>query len=118
MHDHALLQCRLEHTIAVGLFFWQGEDAVHDHIDVAVLDNVPQRRQMQHVLQIEQLQVRGQPVLLAVIQQHVALQMHRNRVSRRRVVGHIENIRFAVLEHDFARRPLRQSFLFLFAIGN
>src|SRR5206468_2162717 len=82
------------------------EDAVHDDVSVAVLDQVQQRRAVQHVFQIKQLVVAGELLLLYVVDQHIALQMHRNAERRRRVVRHVEDVLLAVVELQLPRPAL------------
>ena len=64
--------------------------------DIAILDQVTERRAMQHVLEIEELVIPLELLLGHVVIQHVALQMNRYRIRSRRVVGDVEDVRLAV----------------------
>ena len=105
-------------SIPLNLVFREGKDTEHDRVSVALLDQVAERRAMQHVLEIEELVIPLELLLGHIVIQHVALQMNGYCVSGRRVVGDIEDVGLAVDERRLARLFVCQPFFFRLGIGD
>src|SRR5277367_778610 len=118
MDDRAPFHRRLEQFVAKAFLFGQRKDTVHDDVALAFLHQMPQRRKMHHILKIEQLIVKLYIILLAVIDEHVALQMYRNSVSRGGIIRYIKNVFPAIDERSCLGRLLRQHFFLFLGVGN